>query len=69
MRYAIVIEKGEDYFSAYIPDLIGCTVTALTVDEIKVRIQEEAVSHLASMRADGLPVDAPTTTVAYIEVE
>jgi hypothetical protein len=27
MRYAIVIEKAVNHFSAYVPDLPGCIVT------------------------------------------
>lgn len=27
MRYAIVIEKAEDNYSAYVPDLPGCVAT------------------------------------------
>lgn len=29
MRYAIVIEKAEGNYSAYVPDLPGCVATAL----------------------------------------
>ncbi len=31
MRYAIVIEKAESNFSAYVPDLPGCVATGATV--------------------------------------
>ncbi len=30
MRYAIVIEKGETSFGAYVPDLLGCVAAAET---------------------------------------
>ena len=33
MRYAIVIEKAESNFSAYVPDLPGCVATGATVEE------------------------------------
>jgi predicted RNase H-like HicB family nuclease len=29
MRYAVVIEKAEGNYSAYVPDLPGCVVTGL----------------------------------------
>lgn len=67
MRYAIVIEKGEDEFSAYVPDLIGCAASAPSLDEVKARLREEIESRLTSMKDDGLPVPDPTTTVDYIE--
>ena len=31
MRYAVVIEKAEDNYSAYVPDLPGCVATAATI--------------------------------------
>src|SRR6267378_4431701 len=34
-KYAIVIEKGENNLSAYVPDLPGCITTGRTVEEIE----------------------------------
>jgi predicted RNase H-like HicB family nuclease len=31
MRYAVVIEKAEGNYSAYVPDLPGCVATGATV--------------------------------------
>ena len=33
MRYAIVIEKAEDNYGAYVPDLPGCVTTGETIEE------------------------------------
>ena len=35
MRYAVVIEKAESNFSAYVPDLPGCIATGDTVQEVE----------------------------------
>jgi len=32
MRYAIVIEKADGNYSAYVPDLPGCVATGATVN-------------------------------------
>ena len=32
MRYAIVIEKLESNYSAYVPDLPGCVATGATIE-------------------------------------
>ena len=37
MRYAIVIEKAEGNFSAYVPDLPGCVATGATVEETEAQ--------------------------------
>jgi len=40
MRYAIVIEKLESNYSAYVPDLLGCVATGATLEEIEQQIKE-----------------------------
>ena len=68
MRYAVVIEKGEGNYSAYVPDLPGCVAVGDTVEETQREIQEAIEFHIEGMREDGLPVPEPATRVAYIEV-
>lgn len=40
MRYAVVIEKAGNNFSAYVPDLPGCIATAATVPEVEAEIRD-----------------------------
>ena len=68
MRYAVVIEKGEGNFSAYVPDLPGCVATGSTVEEVEREIQEAIEFHIEGLRADGLPVPEPSSRVEYVEV-
>jgi predicted RNase H-like HicB family nuclease len=68
MRYAVVIEKAESNYSAYVPDLPGCVATGDTVEEIESEIREAIAFHLEGMREDGLPVPDPTSKVEYIEL-
>ena len=58
MRYAIVIEKAENNYSAYVPDLPGCVATGKTVEETRQQINEAIELHLRGMREDGLPIAA-----------
>lgn len=39
MRYAVIIEKLEGNYSAYIPDLPGCVIASDTIEEVKQNIQ------------------------------
>ena len=39
MRYAVIIEKAEGNYSAYIPDLPGCVTVGDTIEEVKQNIQ------------------------------
>ena len=67
MRYAMIIEKGERNFSAYVPDLPGCVATGKTVEEVKQRMSEAVELHLRGMREDGLPIPEPTRLADYVE--
>ena len=68
MRYAIVIEKGESNYSAYVPDLPCCVAVGDTVEETEREIKEAIEFHLEGLGADGLPVPAPTSQVEYVEI-
>lgn len=68
MRYAIVIEKAEGNYSAYVPDLPGCVATGATVKEVEVEIREAIAFHLEGLREDGLPVPSGASRVEYVEV-
>jgi predicted RNase H-like HicB family nuclease len=68
MRYAIVIEKAEGNYSAYVPDLPGCIATGATVPEVEAEIREAIEFHLEGMREDGLAIPAPSSQVEYVEV-
>jgi predicted RNase H-like HicB family nuclease len=68
MRYAIVIEKAEGNYSAYVPDLPGCVATGTTVEEAESEIRSAIEFHLAGLREDGLPVPEPASRVDYVEV-
>jgi predicted RNase H-like HicB family nuclease len=55
-------------YSGYVPDLPGCVATGSSVDAIEKEICEAIRLHTAGLKADGLPVPAPTTIVQYVEV-
>jgi predicted RNase H-like HicB family nuclease len=68
MRYAIVIEKAEGNYSAYVPDLPGCVATGGTIAEAEAEIREAIALHLEGMRADGIAYPVPQSQVDYVEV-
>ena len=65
----MIIEKGENNYSAYLPDLPGCIVTGKTVEEIKQLMSEAIEMHIEGMIEDGLPIPAPNSQVDYVEVQ
>ena len=67
MRYAVVIEKADGNYSAYVPDLPGCVATGDTVAAVEVEIRDAIRFHIEGLKADGLPVPAPTSIADYVE--
>ena len=67
MRYAVVIEKAEGNYSAYVPDLPGCIATAPTVEAVESEIRDAIRFHIDGLEEDGLPVPPPTTIAEYVE--
>ncbi len=68
MKYAIVIEKAEGNYSAYVPDLPGCVATGATAEEVANEIRSAIEFHLEGMREDGVPFPSPASTVQYVEI-
>ena len=68
VRYAIVIERANDNFSAYVPDLPGCVATGNTLKETEQAIREAIEFHIEGLRDDGAPVPPPTSRVDYVDV-
>ena len=68
MRYAIVIEKANGNYSAYVPDLPGCVATGDSEAEVESLIREAIELHVVGLRDDGLPVPPASSKVEYIDV-
>ncbi|MEI8163243.1 MAG: type II toxin-antitoxin system HicB family antitoxin [Betaproteobacteria bacterium] len=55
MRYAIVIEKAESNYCAYVPDLPGCIATGANIQQVEAEIREAIEFHIDGLREDGSP--------------
>jgi predicted RNase H-like HicB family nuclease len=67
MRYAVVIEKAEGNYSAYVPDLPGCVATGDTIKSIEIEIRDAIRFHIDGLKQDGLPIPKPTSIANYVE--
>ena len=67
MRYAVVIEKADGNYSAYVPDLPGCVAAGSTVKAVEQEIRDAIRFHIDGLKADGLPVPAPTSIAEYVD--
>lgn len=55
-KYLVIYERSADGFSAYVPDLPGCTSAGETRDEIEENIVEAIKFHLEMMEEEGLTI-------------
>jgi predicted RNase H-like HicB family nuclease len=67
MRYAIVVEKAEVNYAAYVPDLPGCVAMGATLMETEARLREAIELHLGGMREAGLAIPEPSSIVDSVE--
>ena len=67
-RFLVVIEKSEDNYSAYSPDLPGCIATGSTREEAERNMHEAIVMHLDGLREDDLPIPGSEAFAEYMAV-
>jgi len=67
-KYPVIIEKAQDNFSAYSPDLPGCVATGLTADETLIRMKEAIRFYIEGLKKEGIVVPEPATEIKYIEI-
>jgi predicted RNase H-like HicB family nuclease len=67
MRYAVVIEKANGNYSAYVPDLPGCVATGATVEAVEAEIRAVIRFHIDGLQEDGQPVPPATSLAEYVE--
>lgn len=69
MQYAVIIEKSETGFGAYVPDLPGCVAVGESEAEVRELIREAIEFHLEGLREDGQPIPPPSARVEYVDVQ
>lgn len=68
MRFAVLIEKGENSYGAYVPDLLGCVAVGESREETLIPIRETVEFHLEGMKEDGEVLPEPHSEIEYVEV-
>ncbi len=68
-RYLVVIEKANENYSAYSPDLPGCVATGETRKAVEQSMQEAIRMHIHGLLEDNLPVPESQSSAEYIAVD
>jgi predicted RNase H-like HicB family nuclease len=67
-KYPVIIEKVQENYSAYSPDLPGCVATGSTANETLRRMKEAIRFHIDGLKKEGIAIPEPSTEVKYIEI-
>jgi predicted RNase H-like HicB family nuclease len=68
IKYAVVFERAESNWAAYVPDLPGCMTTGRTLEDAEANIREAIEGHLRTLREFGDAVPAPNAVAKEVEV-
>ena len=67
-RFLVVIEKANNNYSAYSPDLQGCVATGATREEAEKNMYEAIEMHIQGLLEDKLPIPESKSFAEYIAV-
>ena len=67
MEFTVLIEKSDNGYAAYLPDLPGCVAAGDTIEETRDLIAEAVASHLELMAEDGDPIPEPNSLAQTLE--
>ncbi|RLA26798.1 MAG: type II toxin-antitoxin system HicB family antitoxin [Gammaproteobacteria bacterium] len=68
MQYLVIVEKSENGFGAYVPDLPGCVAAAETRAEVVSLIQEAIEFHIEGLKKAGDPIPTPKSQSELVNV-
>lgn len=67
-EYLVVLEKGDNCWGAYSPDVPGCIATGATREAVESLFREALEFHLEGMEMEGLPAPEPTSVATMVKV-
>ena len=67
-RFLVVIEKANDNYSAYSPDLPGCVATGATREEVERNMHDAIEIHVRGLVEDNLPIPESSSFAEYIAI-
>ncbi|MDP3298117.1 MAG: type II toxin-antitoxin system HicB family antitoxin [Thermodesulfovibrionia bacterium] len=67
-RFLVVIEKANNNYLAYSPDLPGCVAAGTTREEAERNMHEAIEIHVSGLLEDKLPIPESTSFAEYVAV-
>ena len=67
-RILVIIEKGENSYGAYSPDVPGCVAVGDTQEEVEALMREALQSHFQLMQEEHLPLPESQYVATYMDI-
>jgi transcriptional regulator with XRE-family HTH domain len=67
-RFSIVAERTSAGYSAYCPDLPGCSASAASREDVERAMREAITAELQSLRRAGSPIPEPASYTTVVNV-
>jgi predicted RNase H-like HicB family nuclease len=67
MKYAVVFERADGNYSAFVPDLPGCVATGVTREEVSRSIRQAINFHLEGLAEESLPIPEASAWTELVE--
>jgi predicted RNase H-like HicB family nuclease len=67
-EYAVIYERGNSGWGAWVPDLPGCVAAGETREEAERLIREAIRAHIENLREHGEPIPEPTSRAGDVEI-
>jgi len=58
-KIRVILEKADNNYSAFIPELEGCVTTGATIQDTKQKLIEAVAFHIEGMKNEGLEIPEP----------
>lgn len=68
LKYAVIFERAQCDWAAYVPDMPGCMTTGRTLEETQRNIREAIEGHLDTLRQFGDPIPQPSSLAGEVEI-
>lgn len=68
-RFLVVIEKTNNNYSAYSPDLPGCVAAGDTLEDTERNIHEAITMHVRGLKEDNEPIPPSHAVAEYVAVD
>jgi len=67
-KVLVIIEKGENSYGAYSPDVPGCVAVGDTREEVEELMREALLFHLQMLQEENLPLPKPQNSAEYMDI-